>query len=99
MSTASAISLSGMQAAQTALGVTAHNIANQATACFRRQGVVQAAAAQGGVQTAVTLAAEPGTALEADMVNQLQAKHAFMANLAVFKTNDQMAGSLLNIRA
>lgn len=99
MSSASAISLSGMQAAQTALGVTAHNIANLSTAGFRRQGVVQTAAAQGGVQAAVTLATEPGTALEADVVNQLQAKHAFGANLAVFKASDEMAGALLSIRA
>jgi hypothetical protein len=30
------------------------------------------------------------------VVSQLQAKHAFIANLAVFKTQDKLAGSLLD---
>jgi hypothetical protein len=29
-------------------------------------------------------------------VTQLQAKNAFLANLAVFKTSDKMAGALLD---
>jgi len=29
-------------------------------------------------------------------LTQLQAKHAFLANLAVFKTSDKMAGALLD---
>ena len=37
--------------------------------------------------------------LEDDVVAQLQAKNSFLANLNVFKTNDSMLGSLLNIRA
>ena len=32
------------------------------------------------------------------MVDQLVAKNAFLANLAVFKTGDQMLGALLNAR-
>lgn len=40
-----------------------------------------------------------GNALETDVVTQLQAKHSFMANLAVFKTSDKMAGALLDVRA
>ena len=34
--------------------------------------------------------------MESDLVAQLQAKNAFLANLAVFKTSNQMAGALLN---
>jgi flagellar hook protein FlgE len=41
----------------------------------------------------------PGSSLETDVVSQLQAKNAFLANLAVFKTSDKMAGALLNIQA
>ena len=41
-------------------------------------------------------AAEAGSALEADIVAQLQAKNAFLANLAVFKTSNQLAGALLD---
>lgn len=32
-----------------------------------------------------------------DMVDLLQAKNAFLANLAVFKTSSRMAGTLLSI--
>lgn len=99
MSSVSAVSLSGMNAAQTALGVSAHNVANLGTAGFRRQTVTQTAQASGGVETSVSQVNEPGNALETDMVDQLQAKHAFAANLAVFKTSDKMMGALLNIRA
>lgn len=46
-------SLSGINAAQTALDVAAHNVANQATPGFRRQEVVQTQAEDGGVQVSV----------------------------------------------
>lgn len=99
MSSIYSISLSGMNAAQTALGVAAHNVANLGTAGFRRQTVTQTAQAQGGVQAAVAQASTDGDALETDLVSQRQARNAFAANLAVFKTSDAMLGSLLNIRA
>jgi hypothetical protein len=44
----------------------------------------------------VRAADAPGAALEVDVVSQLQAKHAFLANLAVFKSQDKMAGALLD---
>ena len=96
MSTLSAISLSGMNAAQTSLDASAHNIVNVSTAGFRREQVTQSAAAYGGVTTSMSQAAHEGTALEADVVGQLVAKNQFLANLAVFKTNDQMMGALLD---
>ena len=40
--------------------------------------------------------AAAGEALEADVVAQLQAKNAYLANLAVFKAADKMAGVLLD---
>lgn len=93
---AAAISLSGMNAAQTALDASAHNIANAGTAGFRRQQVSQAAAPGGGVATTLTQAPEPGAALETDMVDQLVAKNAFLANLAVFRASDKMLGALMD---
>ena len=39
-------------------------------------------------------ATQAGHAMETDMVDQLVAKNAFLANLAVFKTGDQMLGAL-----
>lgn len=84
-----------MNAAQTALGASAHNIANLSTAGFRRQQVEQVSTPSGGVTTSLSAAAQEGNALEADLVGQLVAKNQFLANLAVFKTNDQMLGALL----
>ena len=99
MNSISAISLSGLQAAQTRLNSSAHNIANGQTEGFRRLEVQQQTQADGGVSTQVDRAAAPGEALATDMVDQLQAKNSFLANLSVFKTNDRMLGSLLDAKA
>lgn len=99
MAAISSIALSGMNAAQTVLNSSAHNIANQNTPGFRRQEVVSNAQAGGGVSTTLTTASTVGSALASDVVAQLHARHSFLANLAVFKNSDKMAGALLDIRA
>ncbi len=88
--------MSGMRAAQTALDVSAHNIANLATPGFRRQQATTSALADGGVTTSLSQAAQAGNTIENDVVGQLVAKNQFLANLAVFKTHDQMMGALLD---
>lgn len=99
MISTSAIALSGMTAAQGSLQVAAHNIANQGTPGFRRQQAVLSADASGGVQASLATAKAPGDSLESDVVGLLQAKNAFLANLAVFRAGDRMMGALLDIRA
>ncbi len=99
MNSISSISLSGMNAAQTQLNASAHNIANSMTTDFRRQEVVQEADPQGGVNTNLVTAADQQQAIETDIVQQLQAKNAFLANLTVFRTSNQMMGTLLNTQA
>jgi flagellar hook protein FlgE len=99
MTSIASIALSGMNAAQVSLRTRGHNIANLGTQDFRREQVLQAEAVNGGTTTSVTRAAEAGHSLETDMVGQLQAKNAFLANLAVFKTSDRMAEALLDLRA
>lgn len=99
MASISSIALSGMNAAQTTLNSTAHNIANMNTSGFRRQEVIQNTQASGGVSTALTTSSADGASIETDVVTQLQSKNAFLANLAVFKTSDKMAGALLDITA
>lgn len=97
--TASTI-LSGMNAAQTRMQVAAHNIANMNTQNFAPQEVAQSSAPGGGVTTSVSTSPNAtGSNLETDMVQQLMAKHSFMANVAVFKSHNEMLGSLLDIRA
>jgi flagellar basal body rod protein FlgG len=96
MTSISSIALSGMKAAQTSLNSSTHNIANMNTSGFQRQEVVQTTQTGGGVITTLTRASTEGASLETDVVAQLQAKNAFLANLAVFKTSDKMAGALLD---
>ena len=94
------IASSGLQAAQLQLQSSAHNIANLQTDGFKRQAVAQQARPDGaGVDASVQRAAQPGAALEADVVGQLAAKNAFLANLAVFRTGEQLLGSLFDERA
>ena len=92
----SAIALSGMNAAQTGLQVTAHNIANLNTEGFRRQQVLQSSVAPAGVSTTLTRSAQPGESMITDLVGLLQSKNAFLANLAVFRHQDDAIGSLLD---
>lgn len=96
MASISSIALSGMTAAQTQLNSAAHNIANLGTQGFVRQETAQQAQAQGGVSASVRPASAPGDSLVSDVVTLLQAKNAFIANLAVFKTQDKMAGALFD---
>jgi flagellar hook protein FlgE len=96
MTSISSIALSGMNAAQTTLNSSAHNVANLNTTGFRRQEVVQSEQAGGGVATVMMKSSAEGAALETDVVAQLQAKNAFLANLRVFKTGNEMAGALLD---
>ena len=97
MTSLASISLSGMTAAQNALGVAANNVANVQTDGYRRQLVQQTTQPAGGVSTTIGTAEEAGSSIEADMVGMLQAKNAFLANLAVFKAGDQAMGALLDI--
>ncbi|OYU45167.1 MAG: flagellar basal body rod protein [Burkholderiales bacterium PBB4] len=99
MANLSTIARSGMQAAQTQLQASAGNVANLSTPAYRRVEVQQIAQSGGGVQTETRRSGTEGAALEADVVNQLQAKNSFLANLAVFKASNQMAGVLLNEEA
>ena len=99
MASVSSVSLSGLNAAQTRIDSAAHNIANIETTPFRRQEVVQSEQKNGGVSTTLGKSAVEGPALETDMVAQLQAKNAFLANLAVFKASNQMTGALLDQKA
>lgn len=96
MHSMSSIALSDLSGAQLELQASAHNIANLNTAGFHRQQALQSTDAAGGVSTSFRPSAQAGNALEVDLVSQLQAKNAFLANLAVFRAHDRMAGSLLD---
>ena len=91
-----AIALSGMNAASAHLRTAAHNIANLGTTGFRRQQAVVSAEPSGVAVQGVVQSPFVGNSLETDMVGMMQAKHAFLANLAVFRAHDEIAGTLLD---
>lgn len=104
-SSATAIGLSGLRAAQLRLDVGAHNIANAQTPGFQRQRVVQTANADAGGVTArvereVSAAGEGGDLghLPEDLVGGKMALYSFAANLQVVKTEQAMLGSLFDER-
>ena len=100
MPSITSISTSGLQAAQVRLQTSAHNIANTQTDGFHRQTVVQQARPAGaGVDATVVRSPTEAAALAADVVEQLSAKNAFLANAAVLRTGNRVLGSLLDDRA
>lgn len=99
MSPLLSISQSGIQAAQTRLGVAANNIANSQTDDFKRQVAQANARADGGVVVKISSAATQGNDQVQDVVDQLSAKQSFAANIAVLKNADKMLGSLLDTKA
>ena len=92
-----AIALSGMRAASQAMRSSAHNLANLQTPEFRRERVAYSTQPDGGVSASAYLAQEPGASMETDLVEQLQARNAFLANLAVFRTSSRVRGSLVDL--
>jgi flagellar hook protein FlgE len=99
MNSISSIAISGMHAATTRLGVSAHNIANAVTPAFRRQEVLQQSQPGGGVSTQVTRATEPGHNLAADLVQQKVALYSFKASLRTVQVEHEMLGSLIDLKA
>lgn len=99
MQSVSAIALSGMRAGVASLGSSAHNIANLSTTGFKREVFSHQSASSGGVTSQVGRSPNPGNAMETDIVGLFSAEHYFLANLAVFRASDAMAGTLLDIGA
>ncbi len=99
MQSVSAMALSGMTAAVSSAGSSAHNLANLETVGFKRELSVQESSPAGGVSTRVERSPLAGSSIEADVVGLLSAKQSFLANLAVFRASDEMAGTLLDLDA
>ena len=93
------ISATGLTAQRLSMDLTSNNIANAQTPGFRRQVVAQQAQPEGGVSTTVSLVNTPGPDFTGDVVNQLGAGYAFVANLKTVETDQKMTGTLLDITA
>ena len=101
MANISSISSSGLQAAQLRLDASANNVANMNTPNYRRQVVAQEEAeGSAGVRASVQRQQEAeAVALEKEAVEQMSATYAFKANLQTIKAQDEMMGSLLDVKA
>ena len=95
MNSIASIALSGMTTAQTAMSASAFGIARRGVDGLRRPPDVPTG---GSARSAEPAAASPDD-MTSDVVGLLQAKNAFLANLAVFKTSDRMTGALLDALA
>lgn len=106
-------SVSGIRAAFKMLDVSAHNTANMDTDGFKRQTATLQETGEGGVVVTIgrdtssgRLYRSNGTLVEASNVNyadeavsQIITRHYLSANIAAFKTADEMEKSLLDIKA
>lgn len=99
MNSPPSIALSGMNAAILRLDVAGNNIANSQTPGYKRQAVLQAGQADGGVTTLIARSVEAGENVARDIVDQISASYTFKANLRVVKTHDEMLGALLDVKA
>ncbi|MBR7777426.1 flagellar basal body protein [Undibacterium rugosum] len=104
--------LSGMRAAQTALDVSSHNIANMNTQGFKPQQIIQSENGTGGVSTAIRASATEsaetantseiaasGTDAATEVVNSLRFRATFDLNAKMVKTADELLGTLVNTKA
>lgn len=102
-SSATAIGLSGMRAAQLKLDSHAHNVANVQTPDFKRQVTTQTARPDsGGVDAQIgreTGVSAPFDRLAEDLVGQRLSLYSFAANLRTVQTEDRMLGALLDAKA
>lgn len=101
MASISSIGSSGLQAAQLRLDASANNVANMNTPGYRREVVAQEEVAESaGVRAPVQREQDAkGVALAQEAVEQMSATYAFKANLQTIKTQDEMMGSLLDVKA
>ena len=91
MTSIASTALSGMTAALAQLDASANRVARSGAIGSATGAVAGTRIPAGAVSGDVSLALE--------LVSQLQAKNAFAANLAVFKTANAIAGTLLHEKA
>lgn len=90
------IGLSGMQAAQASLDLSARHMAQSGTAAAQGQRLSLQTVKTGGVRA--DLAPDTGKEedLSRDLVSQRQALHLYVANLRIVQTADHLLGTLLD---
>ena len=95
----SGIGLSGVNAYETKLNVTANNIANENTAQFKPSEANTQDNAGQGVYVTISQSNAPGVDLAKEMVDMMTAKIGIEANLKSIKTADETTKQTLDIVA
>jgi flagellar hook protein FlgE len=90
--------LSGMQSAMQRLGSASHNIANWGTEGHRRE-LASDATRNGGGVTRFQRSVMASDSLAAEMLAQRVALYEFKSHMQVFKTQQDMLGTLLDLQA
>lgn len=96
-------SLSSIQAHETLMNNSAHNIANANTKNFDRVDTQILEKSLNGTQAVSSQIDNPniysGTNLTKEITNQILSYHAIGANSVALKTQDEVAGTILDIKA
>jgi flagellar basal-body rod protein FlgC len=97
--------VSGLQTAQIRSNVAAHDVANVNTPGFEERDVVQQAKPDNGGSEVVDIRKVPNdnpefsnTDLAKETVEQISASYDFKANAAQIRAQDEMMGTLLDIK-
>lgn len=93
------ISVSALSAYTTRLNVTANNVANMNTEGFRPSEATTNESAGGGVSATIRQHEIPEVEMTKEMVDLTITEIGFKANLKAIRTEDEIAGSILDIRA
>jgi flagellar basal body rod protein FlgC len=93
------IARSGLDAARLQLDQSARGIANAQASNSRSQAPAQAREAQVHAEGPAVNAPTAGATLADNLISQKTALYAFKANLRTLQTQDQMLGTLLDLRA
>lgn len=93
------ISVSALSAYTTRLNVTANNVANMNTEGFRPSEATTSESANGGVSATIRHLEIPEVDITKEMVDLIITEIGFKANLKAIRTEDDLAGSILDIKA
>lgn len=91
-------SVSALRASVTRLNVTANNLANMNTEGFKPSKAILQAASEGGVSATVRQLDIPEVDIAGEMVDLIATETAFKANILAIRTEDEVTGSILDIR-
>lgn len=96
---ATSVALSGLNAADTALAVSANNVANAGSGAFAPSRVDAEAAESGGVKVSISQAAAQAVPVDyaAELATQSRAVATYQANLKTIQTADEAQAAALKL--